>query len=51
VFDVLANSLHPLNDVDNNKIIDFDEINKFLKKLYIVNYQYKGKSLPFYLHN
>ena len=51
IFDILTNSLHPLNDIDNNNVIDFEEINIFLKKLYNVDYQYKGRYFPFYLHN
>lgn len=51
IFDILANSLHPLNDIDNNNTIDFEEINIFLKKLYTVDYQYKGRYFPFFLHN
>jgi len=51
IFDILTNSLHPLNDIDNNNVIDFEEINTFFKKLYSVEYQYKGRYFPFFLHN
>ncbi len=51
IFDILANSLHPLNDIDNNNVIDFDEINTFLKKLYSVEYKHAGRYLPFFIHN
>lgn len=51
IFDILVNSLHPLNDLDNNNVIDFEEIYSFLKKLYNVDYKYKGRYLPFFLYN
>jgi len=49
-FDVLANSLHPSNDKDNNNVIDFDEIIGFITQLYNLHYSYSGKYLPIFLH-
>jgi len=51
IFDLLANSLHPLNDIDKNNIIDFEEVNFFIKQLYKIHYQYKGRYLPLFFHN
>ncbi len=51
LFDILANSLHPLNDLDNNNIIDFKEIITFLKKIYKVQYKYNGRYFPFFMNS
>lgn len=51
LFEILANSFHPYNDLDNNNIIDLEEINTFFKKLYKIQYQYKGRYFPFFINN
>lgn len=50
LLDIIANSLHPANDKDNNNVVDLDEVINFINQLYKFHYQYNGRYLPLYLH-
>ncbi|MCX7862880.1 MAG: WD40 repeat domain-containing protein [Bacteroidales bacterium] len=48
MFDLLANSLHPNNDVDKNSIIDIAEMSAFLNQLAKIRTIYRPSFIPFY---
>jgi succinate dehydrogenase flavin-adding protein (antitoxin of CptAB toxin-antitoxin module) len=48
ISDMLANALHPDNDVDKNGIIDLSEISGFLNHLAKIQVIYRSNFIPFY---
>jgi hypothetical protein len=49
MFDLLANSMHPSNDVDNNGIVDLNEMSGFLNHLAKIQVFYRPNFIPLYL--
>jgi len=48
MFDLIANSLHPNNDVDKNGIVDLAEISNFLNQLSKIKMFYRPNFIPLY---
>lgn len=48
MFDLIANGLHPNNDVDKNGIVDLAEISAFLNHLAKIQVFYRPNFIPFY---
>ncbi len=48
ISDMLANALHPDNDIDKNRIIDLSEISGFLNHLAKIQVIYRSNFIPFY---
>ena len=51
IFDLIANSFHPVNDLDNNSVIDFYEVKTFISKLFKIKFQYQGQYIPLFVHD
>ncbi len=49
MFDMLANSMHPSNDIDNNGIVDLNEMSGFLNHLAKISVFYRPNFIPLYL--
>ncbi len=48
MFDLIANSLHPNNDIDKNGIVDLGEISNFLNQLAKIKMFYRTNFIPIY---
>lgn len=51
LFDIIANSFHPTNDLDNNNVIDFYEVKTFISQLYKIKFRYQGQYIPLFVHD
>lgn len=49
MFDILANALHPNNDVDKNGIVDLNEVSGFLNHIAKIQVFYRPNFIPLYV--
>lgn len=50
MYDLIANSLHPHNDIDKNGIVDLNEISGFLNHLAKIQVFYRPNFIPMYAY-